>query len=128
VRQALPRPTSRESATYLELLSRRLAGLRAVAGGRRADWMLSGRERGLARRFVERFAGCWDDGDETLVRGFIDRWLPPGEKAGTAAAAALLEAADALARHHVRAATLWFFLWEMESVVAGLAADKPAGP
>ena len=39
---------------------------------------------------------------------------------------ALLEAAEALSRIEARPGTLWFFLWEMESMVRGL--EEEAGP
>jgi len=128
VRRSLPRPAPPDAPAYLKLLARRLTALREAASGGTPDWRLDRRERSVARRFVQRFAESWDDGDENLVRGYLDRWLPPEADAPAAAAAALLQAADALAGAEVRPGTLWFFLWEMESVAAGLAADAAPGP
>jgi hypothetical protein len=113
VRRSLGRP-SLEARRYLELLDRRLAALaegrvpRATAAGRR-----------LARRFLTPLTGSWDDGDENLVRGYLDRWQRSGT--GQDAPRALLAAADDLGRIAARPGTLWFFLWEMESVLRGLA-------
>lgn len=125
VRQALRRPGT-EARRYLALLDRRLA---ALAAGR--PLRASASERALARRFLARVTGCWDDGDENLVRGHLDRWRRPGAGAAQDASQALLEAAEALSRIAARPGTLWFFLWEMESMLRGLetagrsTADKP---
>ena len=54
------------------------------------------------------------------MRGFLDRWLRPGQDPRAAAARGLVEAADALARVSPRPETLWFYLWEMESLLSGL--------
>ena len=59
----------------------------------------------------------WDDGDENLVRGYLDRWLRPGEDAEAGAAASLLSAAAAVAALEARPGTLFFLLWEMESML-----------
>jgi hypothetical protein len=129
VRRALRRPGTPGSRRFLALLDRRLA---ALAAGR-APRVRAG-ERDLARRFLSRVAGRWDDGDENLVRGYLDRWRRSGASARQEERRALLEAAATLGRIVTRPGTLWFFLWEMESVVRGLeapdgeagaAADKP---
>jgi len=65
---------------------------------------------------------AWDDGDETLVRGFLDRWLTAGVDPRQAAARNLVEAGHELRRLQARPATWWFFLWEMESMMRGLAS------
>jgi hypothetical protein len=84
-------------------------------------------ERALALRALARREASWHDGDENLVRGYLDRWgrdPGPRERAG-----GLLEAAAALVAIDPPASALWFFLWEMESVLAGLfEADKGGGP
>lgn len=123
VRQALPRP--RLAAPYLALLGRRLAALEAVASGstKAAEAL---RERGaspLARRFLRPLEGTWDDGDENLVRGYLDRWVRPGEDPLRAAARGLVEAARAMGRVRARPETLWFLLWEMESILAEMAGE-----
>jgi hypothetical protein len=112
VRRALRRPLSPTSRRYLGLLDRRLA---ALAAGRPPGLAA---DRKLARRFLARFAGHWDDGDENLVRGYLDS---RGRRGARDAPGALLDAADGLSRIAARPATLWFFLWEMESMLEGLA-------
>lgn len=107
-------PTTRR---FLDLLDRRLATL---ALGRHIR--IRPGERALARRFLAPFEGTWDDGDENLVRGYLDRWPAPGEDTARATRASLLGAARALSAIQARPATFWFFLWEMESALAGLAA------
>lgn len=57
-------PTTRR---FLDLLDRRLA---ALASGRPVR--VRAGERALAGRFLEPFMGSWDDGDENLVRGYLD--------------------------------------------------------
>jgi len=61
------------------------------------------------------------------VRGYLDRWAKAGEDGLEATARALHEAAAALGALRARPQTLWFFLWEMESVLAALA-DNPGRP
>lgn len=78
-------------------------------------------DRARARRFLAPLEGTWHDGDENLVRGFLDRWVGPGEDAVVARARGLVRAADELAAIGPRPETLWFFLWEMESVLRDLA-------
>ncbi len=120
VRRALPR-RSPVGERYLELLGRRLRGLAALAAGdEAADLGLGEEDRALARRFLRPRAGGWDDGDENLVRGWLDGWQRTGRDRRAAAAQALLDGARALAAMQARPATLWFFLWEMESMLAGL--------
>jgi hypothetical protein len=129
VRRSLRRPGTPNSRRFLALLDRRLA---ALAAGR--PLRVRAGERDLARRFLARVAGRWDDGDENLVRGYLDRWRRPGAPARQEAQRALLDAAASLGRIVTRPGTLWFFLWELESMLGGLeardgeavaAADKP---
>jgi hypothetical protein len=109
------------SARYLALLDRRFAALaRAARGDLRGITAEGDAERSFARRFLQSIAVEWDDGDENLVRGFLDRWLRPGADAALFAARDLLEGADTLARISSRKSTLAFFLWEMESVLRSL--------
>ena len=126
VRRTLPRPLSPTSRRYLSLLERRLAGLAVVAEGGRTEALAeSSASHALARRFLEPLAGLWDDGDEDLVRGYVDRWLREGEDPQRAAAQALVTAARELAGLETRRETLWFFLWELESVLETVASPPP---
>jgi len=125
VRRTLPRPLSTTSRRYLSLLARRLTVLGTVAdGGDTAALAEAAASRPLARRFLEPLEGRWDDGDEELVRGYLDRWLRGGEDPRRAAARALATAARELAALETRRETLWFFLWEMESVLESVAAER----
>ena len=125
-------PAASRNEPLLEALGGRLAALQALAAGRPADWSGERQARAVTRRFLRRREGRWHDGDENLVRGLLDRWRRPGEDTGRATAAALLETADRLVGAEARAETLWFFLWELQSLLAGLApeerADTAAGP
>jgi len=120
VERCLERPLPPTTQRYLELLDRRLADLEAGHACRP-----SAADRALARRFLAPLEGRWDDGDEGLVRDQLDGWPARGEDASGQARTGLLRAARTLAALQVRPATLWFFLWEMESVLAALA---PRGP
>jgi hypothetical protein len=130
LRRSLPRPVDRADEAYLRLVDRRLAALAPMARGKSpfpADPGRRREERALALRALARREASWHDGDENLVRGYLDRWgrdPGPRERAG-----GLLEAAAALVAIDPPASALWFFLWEMESVLAGLfEADKPDAP
>lgn len=132
VRRALARPLDRSAESYLRLLDRRFASLARMAAGAATD---SGRagpteaERAIARRFLAPREAEWQDGDENLVRGYLDRWQRGDDRGAAAPARALIECASALAAIGAPAGALWFFLWEMESILAGLAgADNEEGP
>jgi hypothetical protein len=114
---------------YLDLLDDRLAALAGLAEHRLVDGDLrvSPADRAVARRFLAGHEGAWDDGDENLVRGYLDRWLREGVDPLVAAARGLTEAAGALAAMGARPETLWFFLWELESVLSAVA-DNPGRP
>ena len=112
---------------YLVLLDERLAALSDLAAGRPADaasLRVAPADRALARRFLSAHRYDWDDGDENLVRGFLDRWTKEGEDPLATTARGLTEAAAALGAMRARPETLWFFLWELESVLSALA-DNP---
>jgi CheY-like chemotaxis protein len=130
VGRALPRPFSRTTKRYLDVLDHRLGVLEQVAqGGDPSVLVEPETSRTLARRFLRPREGEWDDGDENLVRGYLDRWLREGEDGGGASARALAAAATALARIDLRPGTLWFFLWEMESMLESVAAEtEPLDP
>ena len=114
---------------YLDLLDDRLAALAGLAERRLAfgDLRVSPADRAVARRFLAGHEGAWDDGDENLVRGYLDRWLREGDDPLVAAARGLTDAAGALAAMRARPETLWFFLWELESVLSAVA-DNPGRP
>jgi len=113
-------PASRDRDAYLALLEARLRTLGPVAKGRGRWPRVSRQQRALARRVLRRLEGVWDDGDENLVRGFLDKWLGPSGEPAAAAARSLLRAAAALAPIHSRPGTLYFLLWEMESMLTSL--------
>jgi hypothetical protein len=103
------------------MLERRLVALEAIALGRAQALGKVAADQARARRFLAPFEGTWHDGDENLVRGYLDRWQRPGEDGAVARARGLLHAAEELAAISPRPETLWFFLWEMESVLRDLA-------
>jgi hypothetical protein len=127
VRRALPRP--RAAAGFLGLLERQLRGLEAVAAGADAKRLVGApRDLARARRFLARRRDAWDDGDEALVRAYLDGWTRPGEDTSRAMVRRLADAARALAALEVRPETLWFFLWEMESILRGLRRARARQP
>jgi hypothetical protein len=121
VRRALPAGRARASEPFIDLLGRRLQALEAIAVGEALTMGERAADRDRARRFLAPLEGTWHDGDENLVRGFLDRWQGPGEDGVAARARGLLLAARELAGIGPPPATLWFFLWEMESVLRGFA-------
>jgi hypothetical protein len=130
VERALPRRDRSLDEPYLALLDERLAALRALASGGNAahdGLRVAPADRALARRFLSAHRYDWNDGDENLVRGFVDGWTKEGEDPVAAVARGLSEAAAALGAMRARPETLWFFLWELESVLAALA-DNPGRP
>ncbi|MFI5184742.1 MAG: hypothetical protein ACHQNV_10100 [Vicinamibacteria bacterium] len=85
--------------------------------------------RALARRFLKAYEGAWTDGDENLVRGHLDVWDRGGLDPHVAAARALATCARTLAAIEAPASTLWFFLWEMESMLeSGAFVSRPKSP
>jgi len=131
VRRALPRPLDRGAERYLRLLDRRFAALARIANGgaRGAHAGMQPSDRVLARRYVAARKADWHDGDENLVRGHLDRWERGARPSAAEPARALLDGASALAAIGAPPGALWFFLWEMESILAGLfPADKDERP
>ncbi|MGE5126819.1 MAG: response regulator [Betaproteobacteria bacterium] len=126
-RRSLARVEPGDSRRYVALIAARLGSLASVADGLAParDLAPTPVERRLARRVAAAIEGEWDDGDENLVRGWLDRRRTAGEEPGPAAARALLAAARALVQIRPRPATVRFFLWEMESILAGLAEPAP---
>lgn len=118
VAAALRRPRPVEAGAFLALLDSRLKALERVAGGAEPEARgLGRRDHSLARRFLRRFEATWDDGDENLVRGYLDRWTRDAEPPARALARSLVFAASELSRIEARPGTLFFFLWEMESML-----------
>ena len=131
LRRALPRPLDHGAERYLRLLDRRFAALAHVANGgaRGARAGLQPSDRALARRYLAARRAEWHDGDENLVRGHLDRWERGARPSAAGPARALLDGASALAAIGAPPGALWFFLWEMESILAGLfPADKDERP
>jgi hypothetical protein len=133
VRAALPRPIGRAAEGYLRLLDRRFAAVAQIAAGstvRGTGAGMAREDRTRARKFMAPREGVWHDGDENLVRGYLDRWeRSAGRASAVLRSRALLEGASALVAMGAPPGALWFFLWEMESVLAGiLEADKQNGP
>jgi hypothetical protein len=130
LRRLLGAERAEQARDYLAVLDDRLEGLAALAAGGplvQGDLRTSPADRAVARRFLASHEGAWDDGDENLVRGFLDRWVREGDDPLAAAAQGLSEAALVLAGLRARPGTLWFFLWEMESAL-GAVADNPGRP
>jgi hypothetical protein len=130
VRRTLRRPLDLAAERYLRLLDRRFTALARIAAGAEARAGEAGmrpEERALARRFCARRS--WHDGDENLVRGYLDRWEKGSGPGAAERARGVLKGASALSGIGPPPGALWFFLWEMESVLAGLfEADKRDGP
>ena len=130
VRRALPRPLSAAHRRYLALLDRRLvAAERAARAGEVRRRREAKATRAQARRFLAPRLGAWSDGDENLVRGHLDAWPRPRVDADRGAALAVAECARALAAIDPPPSTLWFFLWEMESMLeSGAFVSRPKVP
>ena len=118
-----------------ELLERRLVALERVARGELDHGIvdqLGGSE--LPRRFLAAREGSWDDGDENLVRGELDRWGKRSEDPLRDIAARLIDAANYIGSLRTRPGTVWFLLWEMEGMIAdlrhllGVRVREPPGP
>ncbi len=120
VKRSLPGSSSTRDA-YLGLLEARLRALEELAAGGKNLEPLGGiAGQRLAQRFLRPLKGRWDDGDENLVRGYLDSWAPRDEDPLRVLAGSLGRAAETLGRVRARPATLWFFLWEMESMLKGV--------
>ena len=131
VRRALTHPLDRSAERYLRLLDRRFAALARIANAsaRGAQAGMQGSDRALARRYLAAQKADWHDGDENLVRGHLDRWERGVRPSAAERARALLDGASALAAIGAPPSALWFFLWEMESILDGLfPADKDERP
>jgi hypothetical protein len=116
---------------FLDLTDRRLAALAHLARGLSVDSRalgLSRADRARARRALLRREAAWSDGDENLVRGRLGEWTESTDDPPRTLARRLVDTAAFLARVSAREETLWFFLWEMESMLPDLAAPRPAAP
>ena len=108
-------------AEFADLLERRLVALERVTRGEGDDEIvdaLGGAE--LSRPFLAAREGCWDDGDENLVRGELDRWGGDDLDPAADIATRLLAAAGHIGSIRARPETVWFLLWEMEGMLADL--------
>lgn len=130
VARALPQPRPPLATRYLALLDRRLTRADRLAAGLGAPGRPETRaSRTLARRFLRPYEGAWSDGDENLVRGHLDLWHRNGVSPVVEAARALSTCARALAAIAPPPSTLWFFLWEMESMLeSGAFVNRPNVP
>lgn len=121
--RALPAPGP-DRSPCLQLLDRRFAALEALAAGAPVtDLGWTRRDRALARRVLRPLEAEWHDGDENLVRGFLDQWTSAGEDARVDTARRVLAAGAELLRIDARPQAWWFFLWEMESLLALVAGE-----
>ncbi len=128
-RRALEPADAGAARAYLDRLPGRLERLAAVARHRLEPASLAPTavQRDETRRVLHSIEGDWHDGDENLVRGWLDCWHCGSDPA--AVARTLLDALDAIERIEPGPGTLRFFLWELESVLAGLdeRPERPAG-
>jgi hypothetical protein len=130
VARALPRPRPPLATRYLALLDRRLARADRLASGLGAPGRPETKaSRTLARRFLRPHEGAWSDGDENLVREYLDVWHRQGVSPVMEAARTLSKCARTLATIEAPPSTLWFFLWEMESMLeSGAFVNRPNVP
>ena len=85
VRRALGGADPSVVRPYLARLPGRLERLAAEAGGRPTG-AAGGEERAAVERLLAAIEGDWHDGDENLVRGWLDRWRFDLDRAETARA------------------------------------------
>lgn len=114
-------------SAYLSGLDRRLSALARAAGG--PIPVVTQHDAGqvrLRQRVLRAIEGDWDDGDENLVRGFLDRWSRPGEPPGEDARV-LLSAVEAIAASQPRPQTVRFLLWALESALARSVTSATPG-
>lgn len=131
LRDSLPRRHERAARVlaermteHLDALIRRLA---PVAPERAADGAGSATRARQARRVLECLQSCWNDGDENLVRGGLDRVLPVVPPAEVAHAHRLLDCARDLAAMNARPETLWFFAWYLEATRQAASESPQSG-
>jgi hypothetical protein len=105
----------------LDALERRFTMLDDMAAGREVRAEADAPARAALRRALAPLEAQWHDGDENLVRGLLEGWATPSADQPQALAARLLRAGDELVRIGARPQAWWFFLWEMESLLALVA-------
>jgi len=79
--------------------------------------------RAALRTFLTSREGLWHDGDENLVRGLLEGWAGAEADRPAAVAARLLAAGQELVKMGARREAWWFYLWEMESLLALVAGQ-----
>ena len=115
------RELASEDTEIADLLERRLVALERVMRAE-VDAAVIGALGGseLSRRFLAKREGSWDDGDENLVRGLLDRWGAEAEDPSRDIAGRLIAAANHVGSIRARPETVWFLLWEMEGMLTDL--------
>lgn len=113
-----PRAQGRGWGDALEM---RIGQLATLAGGDPVEAQALALPRAALRLVLEPLNGEWHDGDENLVRGLLEGWAGAEADRPAALAARLLEAGDALLRMGARPEAWWFYVWEMESLLALVA-------
>lgn len=79
--------------------------------------------RAALRALLQPLVGLWHDGDENLVRGLLEGWGGAEADRPAAVAARLLAAGEELLRIAARREAWWFYVWEMESLLALVAEE-----
>jgi hypothetical protein len=79
--------------------------------------------RAALRTLLEPLEGRWHDGDENLVRGLLEGWAGVEADRPAAVAARLLAAGEELLYIAARREAWWFYVWEMESLLALVAEE-----
>ena len=106
---------------FADLLERRLVALERLARGEVDDAVLEDLAgSNLSRSFLAEREASWNDGDENLVRGELDRWAEDDADPSRDIAGRLIAAANHVGSIRARPETVWFLLWEMEGMLADL--------
>ena len=79
--------------------------------------------RAALRSLLQPLEGGWHDGDENLVRGLLEGWAGREADRPAAVAARLLAAGEELLHVAARREAWWFYVWEMESLLALVAEE-----
>jgi hypothetical protein len=115
LRAALAGRRTKDLPRFLRLFGRQLAALERLARVQTTGPMIPV-DKALARRVLRGAEELWNDGDENLVRGHLDRFV----SAATDARAQVLrlhETAKELAAIGAPPGAVAFFAWEMQSML-----------